>query len=276
MAKIRMGDFLVRAGLITESELRVALAQQKVHGGRLGEHLIRVNLLTEETLARALAQQLGIPFNDMSESSSPAIAQLLPEKFAARLQALPVAYDARSATLTVAVSDPLDDNTAAEVARVTGKQISLQVAPLNLLRRAIEHAYFGVEVTDEGTSEFQLVDIHGRGKIVRVDEDQELPELGTSELMPLDEEALRDDREHVPLEQVAAPPPAPAARPGPMRIAPPVPKAAPRVAPVPKGARDANGEAGEEALRTVMALADLLVERGYFTRAELMKSLRRQ
>jgi hypothetical protein len=267
----------VRAGLITESDLRVALAQQKMHGGRIGEHLIRVNLLTEETLARALAQQLGIPFNDMSAGSPPAIAQLLPEKFAARLQALPVSYEARSATLTVAVADPLDDSTTAELARVTGKQIALQVAPLNLLRRAIEHAYFGVEVTDEGTSEFQLVDIHGRGKIVRVDEDQELPELGTSELVPLDEEALRDDREHAPLQKAALPPPTqvPAARAGPMRIAPLAPKAPPRPTPA-QGAGVAGGEAGEEALRTVLALADLLVERGYFTRAELMKSLRRQ
>ena len=100
--------------------------------------------------------------------------------------------------------------------------------------------------------------------------------MGTSELMPLDEESLGDDGEHVPPEQRAAPPSSPSARPGPMRIAPPSPKSAPRPTKPSPTAGSADGEAGEEALRTVMALADLLVERGYFTRAELMKSLRKQ
>lgn len=260
MAKIRMGDLLVRAGLIGESDLRVALAQQKQHGGKLGEHLVRTNLLTEETLARALAQQLGLAYNDMSRPPPPAVAQILPEKIAARLQALPTHFDPRTGTLTVAVSDPLEDAALAEVVKFTGKQVVAQVTPASVLRRAIEHAYFGVEVTDEGTSEFELVDIHGRGKTVRVGEDQELPELGTSELVPLDPGELGEG-EHVPAPE--APPAPPAARPA--RVAPP-PKPAPRPA--------SAGDAADEALRTVWAIADLLIERGYFTRAELLKALR--
>jgi hypothetical protein len=36
----------------------------------------------------------------------------------------------------------------------------------------------------------------------------------------------------------------------------------------------AGSDSGEEALRMVWAMADLLIERGYFTRAEVMKALR--
>ncbi len=294
-----MGDLLLRAGLISDSDLRVALAQQKQHGGKLGEHLVRVNLLTEETLARALAQQLGLQYTDLSQPPPPAIAQLLPEKVAAKLQALPTSFDPRTGVLTVAVSDPLDDEAMDEVARFTGKQIVAQVTPANVLRRAIEHSYFGVDLKDEGTSEFQLVDIHGRGKTVHVGDDHELPELGTSELMPISE----DDIEGAPLQpQEAAPAPQPVARPSPMRIAPTSPTRVPSSGsftppgarppgqagqplrtpaagtPAPKSAPQpqapAAHDAGDEALKMVWAIAELLIERGYFTRADLMRNLR--
>lgn len=234
--KIRLGDLLIRAGLITDNDLRVVLAQQKQHGGRLGEHLIRVNLCSDEQIARALARQLGLAFNDLSKTPPAPVTQFLPQKVAARLQILAVAYEPRTAQLTVAVADPLDDDLLMEVARITGKSITAQVASAISLRRAIEHAYTGVEVRDDGTSEFQLVDIHGREKAVRVrgaasagSEEEDLPSLGTSELEPI------LSGEHQALKSAD----------------------------------------GEEALRMVWSLADLLIERGYFSRADLMKSLRK-
>lgn len=260
MAKQRMGELLVRAGLITESDLRVALAQQKQHGGRLGEHLVRVNLVTDEQIGRALALQLGLPFNDLSRQAAPALTALLPEKVAARLQALPVSYDSATGVLSIAVADPTDDELATELARITNRNVALQVTTGELIRRGIERAYFGVEVRDEGTSEFELVDIHGQGKKVKVSSqgerraspavlEDELPEIGTSELMPIGDEL------DAPLAMTFKP----AARP-----------ASP--APASKTAPDPG--AAEEALRMIWALADLLVERGYLSRADLMKRLR--
>ena len=277
--KIRLGDLLVRAGLITDSDLRVVLAQQKQHGGRLGEHLVRVNLCSEEQIARALAQQLGLVYNDLARQPSPAITSLIPEKVAARLQALAVGYDPRTQQLSVAFSDPLDEEAIEEIARITGKAIAPQVTPANPLRRAIEHAYFGVEVRDEGTKEFELVDIHGRatrvsaGGAYQPDEDApllstgDMEPLNTGENAPLALQVEEGSGEHPPLsaQQPAAPKPAP------LRVAPPAPRPAPK--PAPAAAAAADG-AGEEALRTVWALAELLIERGYFTRAELMKTLR--
>ncbi len=68
--------------------------------------------------------------------------------------------------------------------------------------------------------------------------------------------------------------------PAPLRVAPAIaqpqaPRAPARPAPPAQATRPPSGEAGEEALRTVMALADLLVEKGYFTRSELMRALRK-
>lgn len=280
--KVRLGDLLVRAGLIKDSDLRVVLAQQKQHGGRLGEHLVRVNLATEEQIARALAHQLGLTYNDLSKPPPPAVTALLPEKVAARLQALAVGVDPRTRQLAVAFSDPLDEDAVAEVARITGRPVTVQVTPANPLRRAIEHAYFGVEVRDEGTSEFQLVDIHGRGKTVKVGthaaEDGDLPELGTSDFEAIhtgEAEPLDGALEHAPLTGSPART-APRPTPPPARATPPPVRPAPPRKPAPPPVSETVPDAGEEALRTVWALADLLIERGYFTRADLLMSLRKK
>src|SRR3954466_10494877 len=100
--KVRLGDLLVKDGLIRDSDLRTMLAQQRQHGGRLGEHLIRVGLCSEEQIAQALARQLGIPFNDMSDQPAPALSKLIPHDKATKLQALAMGINPFASRLPVA------------------------------------------------------------------------------------------------------------------------------------------------------------------------------
>lgn len=252
--KLRLGDLLVRDGLIRESDLRTMLAQQKQHGGRLGEHLVRVNLCTEQQIAEALARQMNIPFIDLSDPPPPAMSKLIPRDKAMKLQILAVGNNPFAPRVGVAVGDPTDTKTIIEAEKVVGRPIVVHVAPALALRRAIEAAYLSVDLRDEGTSEFQVTDVRGGSRSIKVaraahrEEADEATDLSESDLEPLPEAAIEEDE-----------PPAPT----PMR----------RVAPA--AAAPASGsDSGEEALRMVWAMADLLIERGYFTRAELMKKLR--
>jgi hypothetical protein len=102
--KVRLGHLLVRDGLITDSDLRTVLAQQKQHGGKLGEHLVRVHLCTEDEIARALARQMGVPFNDLKAAPSRLMAGVIPREVSMRLQALAVGPDPLSRTISVAAS----------------------------------------------------------------------------------------------------------------------------------------------------------------------------
>src|SRR2546430_17519745 len=104
--KVRLGDLLVRDGLITEANLRTMLAQQKQHGGRLGEHLIRVNLCTETDIAQALARQLGIPFNDLSDPPAPAVAKIIPRDVAVEGAGPAGGEDTLAATVEGGFGDP--------------------------------------------------------------------------------------------------------------------------------------------------------------------------
>lgn len=61
MASIRLGDLLVKAKVISESQLKAALAEQQKWGGKLGELLVRMNFLTEDMLVKALSKQMNVP-----------------------------------------------------------------------------------------------------------------------------------------------------------------------------------------------------------------------
>ena len=159
--KQKLGDLLVRDGLITESDLRTMLAQQRQHGGRLGEHLVRVNLCTEEQIAQALARQLNIPFNDMSDPPAPALSKLIPHEKATKFQALAMGNNPFASRLPVAFGDPTDLKATMEIEKVVGRPIQILSGPALLVRRAIEAAYNSIDLRDEGTSEFQVTDVRG-------------------------------------------------------------------------------------------------------------------
>src|SRR2546423_9931184 len=64
--RIRIGDLLVKAGVITELQLKAALSEQQQWGGKLGDILVRMEFITEEALVRALSKQTGIARADLT------------------------------------------------------------------------------------------------------------------------------------------------------------------------------------------------------------------
>ena len=64
----KIGECLIQAGLITEDDLSIALAEHKRTGERLGVVLVRMNLATEKQIAKALAFQLGFPYINLAEN----------------------------------------------------------------------------------------------------------------------------------------------------------------------------------------------------------------
>ncbi|OGX17371.1 MAG: hypothetical protein A2105_04755 [Omnitrophica WOR_2 bacterium GWF2_63_9] len=66
MAMVKLGDklgnILVKSGLITQEQLGKALALQQGTTKRIGELLIELGLVTELDITIALSKQLGIPY----------------------------------------------------------------------------------------------------------------------------------------------------------------------------------------------------------------------
>src|SRR5438094_8478637 len=88
--RIRIGDLLVKAGVITELQLKAALAEQTQWGGKLGDILVRMEFLTEEVLVRALSKQTGIPRADLTGEGDRGALALVPAEGAEAFGLVPV------------------------------------------------------------------------------------------------------------------------------------------------------------------------------------------
>src|SRR5262245_39914010 len=88
---LRLGDWLLDRGLLTQTQLDLALREQKRKGRLLGEALLALGFVSQETLSQFLAQKTQTESVDLPQLEiSPALARLVPEVLARRFVAVPV------------------------------------------------------------------------------------------------------------------------------------------------------------------------------------------
>lgn len=101
--KIRLGELLIKAGVLTEGQLNEALARQKETREQIGEILTKMGFVTEEKIKYALELQFGVKHINLKTARiSPEILKLLPEQLLKQYQMIPVSIN----QLTVALVDP--------------------------------------------------------------------------------------------------------------------------------------------------------------------------
>jgi len=138
--KIRLGDLLVKEGLISTVVLESALAEQKKTGRRLGRVLVDSMLVTEEAIAKALAHQLNLPYVDLTQSPiDPTALKLLSESQARRLRVMPLKMLPNG--LLVGMADPGDLFAYDELARLTQHEIHVAVVTESDLLTAYDRHY---------------------------------------------------------------------------------------------------------------------------------------
>src|SRR5215510_3800230 len=136
----RLGDLLVAEGLISDEQLKQALAEQKGKTEKLGSILARLNFITEEQLIGFLSRQYGIPSITVTNVDVDAeTLRLVPAPIARKYEVLPVKRI--GGTLTLAMADPTNVFALDDVAFMTSLQILPVVAPQAAIRAAIEKAY---------------------------------------------------------------------------------------------------------------------------------------
>jgi len=146
MSRLKLGEILIKQGLITENQLQKAIDVQKRDKGRIGEILIRLGIISEENMTMALGNQMGIPFysSDNSELLKPkpdqSLDKLIPGDFAQKNIVIPLNKTMNS--LTCAVNDPLDLILVDNLKRVTSLEINLVLATRSAIKKAITEFYF--------------------------------------------------------------------------------------------------------------------------------------
>jgi MSHA biogenesis protein MshE len=138
--RVRLGDLLLEKKLISEQQLKEALAEQRVSGRKLGRVLIDIGAVSEADLHSCLATYLNIPFVDLAHMTlDPKTVVKLPENHARRHRALVLKEDQRG--YLVGMADPTDLFAFDELARLLAKPVRLALVKEAALLRTIDLIY---------------------------------------------------------------------------------------------------------------------------------------
>src|SRR5262249_41246294 len=106
MARKRLGELLILAGVIDDAGLGVGLRQAQRWGGALGRGVVDLGLVREPDLVRALSMQLAIPVAPdlLKIKIYPNVLNLMPEEFCLEHSIIPFQHEGKF--VDVALCDP--------------------------------------------------------------------------------------------------------------------------------------------------------------------------
>lgn len=212
-----LGELLVRAQIINESQLEEAINSQVIFGGRLGTNLLELEYINESTLCKFLSDRHGVPYIDLRGKITvdPKAVKLIPKKIAAKYKVFPLKLEGR--TLHLVCLDPSDLTGIDEVKFLTGKNLQLYVAPEIRIYAALEKLY-GIKrdirfitLSRRDTEEFikehkaQLLQKKNPDVVKKVQ--KEAPAELPSELKPLEGDEELSSHETLLLDEVVQEPP---------------------------------------------------------------------
>jgi type IV pilus assembly protein PilB len=171
---VRIGDLLVRARLLSQADLERALAAQKMSGRRLGEEVVRLGLVTEIQLTQVLSNQLAVPWVSLYHVDfTRELLTLVPAEVAEKYCMIPIyVRHVRKVgnTLFVAMNDPTNADALEVLRAASGLPVKPMIAPPSDIRSAIRVYYFGTkppEALDAGVEEEPMETV---GSLVRFSE----------------------------------------------------------------------------------------------------------
>ncbi|MGZ8392898.1 MAG: GspE/PulE family protein, partial [Gemmatimonadales bacterium] len=164
----RLGEILLREGLVTREQLGQALTEQKNTKHRLGSVLVKLGLVQELEITKVLARQYRMPAVDLTRFEvDPKIIKLVPAEMATKSVVLPLKREGR--TLTIAMADPTDHGLLEDLKFITRFDLFPVIAGEYTLRNLIEKHY---ESSDQQLQTL-LKDMEESGEDVEVVEEQE-------------------------------------------------------------------------------------------------------
>ena len=165
----RLGDTLMRDGLLSREQLTQALLEQKASKQRLGYVLVKLGLVPELEITKILARQFRMPAVDLSRFDvDPKILKLVPGDMATKGVVLPLKREGR--TLTVAMADPSDMGLLEDLKFVTRFDLFPVIAGEYTLRALIEKHY---QQGNQQELENLLKDMEAAGEDLEVVEERE-------------------------------------------------------------------------------------------------------
>ena len=135
-----LGQLLVDAKLITQEQLDAALKLQEEKGGLIGQVLVGQGVTTEEAIAKALTAQYGFPYMPLAGyEMDVAVVKLIPENVARQYEM--IAVDRMGNVLTLAMSNPLNNQAIEDIEMITKCRIQTFVSTSTDIKDSIAKYY---------------------------------------------------------------------------------------------------------------------------------------
>jgi type IV pilus assembly protein PilB len=123
----KLGQILLKEGLITQNQLNEALKIQERVNVRLGRILVKLGYVENKTIAECLSRQLNLPVTNLAEHEIPEkVIKQVPYEVAKKHLALPVEY--KDDTLIIAMADPSDGYAIEDIQFKTNLSIKATLA----------------------------------------------------------------------------------------------------------------------------------------------------
>jgi type IV pilus assembly protein PilB len=168
----RLGELLVKRGLLTAAQLAKAAEEQNASGGALSAVLAKLGLVSETDLAACLQKEYRLSLVDPSAMNLPAeVLRLIPVTLVQRHHLIPINLSGSS--LTVAMSDPSNLVAINEVKFLTGYDVKVAVACVSAITAAIEGHFEQETAYDDVLTELETDDV----ELLDSSEDIDLKEL---------------------------------------------------------------------------------------------------
>ena len=125
--RMKIGDLLVKAGIISQAQKEDGLRRQAVERKPLGKILIEMGFLSEKDLVRALSKQLGLPRVDIRKMTiMDDTLNLLPENLLLKHQVIPI--EKKNNTIKLAMANPLDHAAISDIEFMIGGAVQTVIA----------------------------------------------------------------------------------------------------------------------------------------------------
>jgi type IV pilus assembly protein PilB len=171
----RLGDILIRRGLVTPGQLEAALAAQGSERGMLGRILVRRGLITMDQLGETLAEQFGVPFAEVvPQAVNPQIVRLLPERLARQRSCVPISV--AGSTMQLAMVAPDDIETISEAELITGYRVDPVVALEAPVQSTLDHGFDERIVARQTIVDMKMADLEAAEDAVEEEVSADAPE----------------------------------------------------------------------------------------------------
>ena len=142
-----LGQLLLERGLISEDDLKNALALQQEKPDKLGRILIDLGYVAERDVLATISDQLKVPVFGAEYPAVPIEPDRLPFRFLRTFNVIPVHLE--NNILTLVLADPLDLETQNSIRLRTGFALQIFLASEAEIQAQLERLYGGEENTTE-------------------------------------------------------------------------------------------------------------------------------